>query len=462
MMEHKPRICIAITTFYPYVGGAETQTLAQCQRLIESGYQAQVVTFRHKHTWPLTDTLKGVPVKRIAGSLLGKRDKLPRMVQRLLYFLAMFVMAATIWRERKNFDVLQVCQFSLLVLPLAVVCYFAKKPMTIIVISAGAEKPTKTNEAAKLLAGPLDPTLPWLQVDGKTWIDGDLYGLKSAGKGVVSLTLNLLKHIHAVVIVLSRRSERYLKDNGFGELDTQLIPNGVDITRFHPAADTIITEQRANTVVCVSKARWEKGLDVLLQAWRIVQEQKPDARLVIVGSGPVQPQLEQLAAALNIKESVEFAGLQSDVPGQLHRGLIGILPSRWEGMPNALLEAMGSGLACIATRVSGSEDVIEHGVNGLLVKSEDYEAMAQALLTLLQDPQLAKQYGAAASALIQRSYTLEHVLSLYTSIYQRLTTNNQQLSEDVTPSKALITPIRIHFNENWICKWDVESNGTTC
>ncbi|GLV57021.1 hypothetical protein KDH_38590 [Dictyobacter sp. S3.2.2.5] len=441
-MERKPRICIAITTFYPYVGGAETQTLAQCQRLIESGYQTQVITFRHKHTWPLTDTLKGVPVRRIAGSLLGKRDNLPRIVQRLLYFLAMFVMARTIWRERNNFDVLQVCQFSLLVLPLAVVCYFAKKPMTIIVISAGGEKPTKTNENAKLLAGPLDPGLPWLQVDGKTWIDGDLYGLQAAGRGAVNLTRHLLKRIHAVVIVLSRRSEHYVKANKFDDLEIQLIPNGVDVARFHPQSQLAVTPERARTVVCVSKARWEKGLDVLLQAWHLVHAQQPEARLVIVGSGPVLPQLEQLAAALGIAESVEFAGLQSDVPGQLQRGLIGILPSRWEGMPNALLEAMGSGLACIATRVSGSEDVIESGVNGLLVESEDYTAMAQALLTLLCDPQLAQQYGAAASELIQRSYTLEHVLSLYTSIYQRLTaTHTGQPTEDVLPSESYsVTP----------------------
>ncbi|WP_201361942.1 glycosyltransferase family 4 protein [Dictyobacter formicarum] len=440
-MERKPRICIAITTFYPYVGGAETQTLAQCQRLVESGYQTQVITFRHKHIWPLTDTLKGVPVRRIAGSLLGKRDRLPRIVQRLLYFLAMFIMARTIWRERNNFDVLQVCQFSLLVLPLSIVCYFAKKPMTIIVISAGAEKPTKTNESAKLLAGSLDPTLPWLQVDGKTWIDGDLYGLQAAGRGAVNLTRSLLKRIHAVVIVLSKRSERYLKDNGFDDLDTQLIPNGVDTARFHPDPQIPVTAERARTVVCVSKARWEKGLDVLLQAWHLVHAQQPEARLVIVGSGPVLPQLEQLAAALGITESVKFAGLQSDVPGQLQRGLIGILPSRWEGMPNALLEAMGSGLACIATRVSGSEDVIEHGVNGLLVESEDYTAMSQALLTLLQDPQLAQQYGAAASALIQRSYTLEHVLSLYTSIYQRLTAHSEQPTDDFVPSESCsVTP----------------------
>ncbi|GAC1367308.1 MAG: hypothetical protein NVS2B12_09870 [Ktedonobacteraceae bacterium] len=426
-MAQKPRIYIAISTFSPYVGGAETQTLAQSQRLMEAGHKVQVVTFRHKHFWTPRETVKGVPVIRLAGLLLGRREKLPRPVQQVLYLIAMLIMSWTIWRHRKEFDVLQVCQFSLLVLPLAIVCRLAKKPMTIVVISAGAEKPTKTNRAAKLIAGPLDPNLPWLQVDGKTWIDGDLYGLKSAGTYVVDYTRTLLKQIGAVIIVLSSRTLRYLKENDFDLPGTQLIPNGVDIARFQPALADGDIAQRARTVVCVSKARYEKGLDVLLQAWHLVHKQQPEAKLVIVGSGPVQKQLEQLASALEITQSVEFAGLQSDVPGQLHRGLIGILPSRWEGMPNALLEAMASGLACIATRVSGSEDLIQHGANGLLVESENYEEMAEALLTLLEDTALAQKYGAAARVTIEEGYTLEHVLNMYTAIYQRLTVDQKQL-----------------------------------
>lgn len=440
-MEKKPRICIAISTFHPLVGGAETQTLAQCQRLIETGYPTWVITFHHKQIWSPYDRVNGVPIRRVAGALIGKREKLPRIVQRSLYFLAMLVMAITIWRERNNFDILQVCQFSLLVLPLALICYIAKKPMTIIVISAGAEKPSKTSEAAKLVAGPLDPNTPWLRVDGKTWIDGDLYGLQSAGTIVVKITRWLLKQVRAVVIVLSTRTESYLKKNGFDLPGTQIIPNGVDTTRFQPAPPKRELDQRAKTVICVSKARYEKGLDVLLQAWYIVHKHVPEAHLVIVGNGPVQPQLEHMVNALNIEQSVEFAGLQMDIPAQLHRGLIGILPSRWEGMPNALLEAMACGLACIATRVSGSEDVIQSGVNGLLVESEDYQGMAQALVTLLQSQELTLQYGAAAHALIEQSYTLDHVLNMYIQLYHNLLSSTPSSPKDLIPtSSCAVTP----------------------
>ncbi len=420
VQERKPRIYTIITTFLPSVGGAETQTLAQSQRLLEVGHDVHIVTFRHRHAWSKRETIKGVPVIRVAGALLGRRHNLPRPVRQLLYLFAMLVMSWTIWSHRNEFDVLQVCQFSLLVLPLALVCRLAKKPMTIIVISAGAEKASKTSGAARLSAGPLDPNLPWLKVEGRTWIDGDLYGLKRAGEHVIRLTRALLDQAGTIIIVLSSRMLQYLQDNDFDLPGTRLIPNGVDINRFQPGVEDVDVERWARTVVCVSKARYEKGLDILLQAWRLVQEQQEEARLVIVGSGPLQERLKQMASALEISQSVEFAGLRTDVPEQLHRGLIGILPSRWEGMPNALLEAMASGQACVATRVSGSEDLIKHGVNGLLVESENYQEMAQALVTLLQDTPLAQKYGEAARRTVEQEYTLDHVLDMYTAVYQSL------------------------------------------
>ncbi|HEX4207417.1 MAG TPA: glycosyltransferase family 4 protein [Ktedonobacteraceae bacterium] len=419
MME-KPRIYVAISTFFPYIGGAETQTLAQCQRLQEQGHQVRIVTFRHEATWKREEAIGGIATLRVAGPLLGRREHLPRSVQRLLYLLAMIVMGWTFWKQRHNFDVLQVCQCSLLVLPLGLVCLLAHKPMTIVFISAGADRASKTNAAAKLLAGPLDPEQPWLSVDGTTWIDGDLYGVQSAGALVVALTQTLLKRIGAVMIVLSTRMQHYLQANGFALPGYELIPNGVDVTRFQPLQPITINDDRQQHVVCVSRLRYEKGIDILLQAWRIVHEGAPGARLIVVGDGPIQRQLERLADELRIRNSVEFTGRRDDIPQQLHRGCIGVLPSRWEGMPNALLEAMASGLACVATRVSGSEDLITHQVNGLLVAPEDYAQMAQALLTLLHDPTLTKRYGLAARRTVEQGYALEYVTSRYISIYQKI------------------------------------------
>ncbi|HYX48667.1 MAG TPA: glycosyltransferase, partial [Ktedonobacteraceae bacterium] len=139
----KPRIYVAISTFFPLVGGAETQTHAQCKQLREKGYEATIVTFRHKKAWSPHEVIAGVPVFRVGGTLLNTREKLPRLIQKILYFLAILQMTWLLWRRRKYYDVLQVCQFNVLVLPFSLLCRFAHKPMTIVVISAGAGKPTK-------------------------------------------------------------------------------------------------------------------------------------------------------------------------------------------------------------------------------------------------------------------------------------------------------------------------------
>lgn len=103
-----------------------------------------------------------------------------------------------------------------------------------------------------------------------------------------------------------------------------------------------------------------------------------------------------------------------------------VLPSRWEGMPNAVLEAMASGLPCIATRVSGSEDIILHGANGLLVEPEDHQALTKALLSLLRNPTLSRQFGHAARATIEQHYSLDRVTEIYLDLYQRLCNGTQR------------------------------------
>lgn len=419
-MMNTLRVSVVITTFLPSVGGAETQTLAQCQNLIRRGYDMHIFTFRHQAAWPREEVIQGVPVTRVAGSLLDGRKALPRWQQKFRYLLAIIVLSRVLWQRRRQYDILQICQFNVLVLPLALICLLTRKPLVIIVISAGAGKRTKTNEAATLQAGSLDPTLPWLKVDGKTWIDGDLYGVEAAGPLICWLIRRLLQRVKACIVVLSSRMLRYVKEHHFDVCDIRIIPNGVDLHRFQALNADAIDAQRAQTVVCVSKLRYEKGIDVLLQAWYLVHQQRPQARLILVGSGPVQASLEQMARALDIADSVEFAGLQRDVPAQLQRGAIAVLPSRWEGMPNALLEAMASGLACVATRVSGSEDLIRSGHNGLLVEPEDAQQMAQALLTLLNDPSLLRRYGQEARATIEQQYGLEQIIDKYTAMYQEL------------------------------------------
>src|SRR5262249_29056166 len=154
---------------------------------------------------------------------------------------------------------------------------------------------------------------------------------------------------------LSARMRRDLLEHGFHLAGVQAIPNGVDLTRFRPARRGGLPAPPTRLVLYVGRLNFQKGVDVLLTAWRGGQAQVPEARrarLVIVGAGPGRAELECLSASLGIANSVTFVGEQSDVAAWLRRSDAAVLPSRWEGMPNALLEAMASGLPCVATRVS--------------------------------------------------------------------------------------------------------------
>src|SRR6266568_4638557 len=426
-----PRIYIVTATFLPGVGGTgvggtEKQAFAQGRSLRERGYQTTIITFRHARTWLPYEVMEGVPVIRVAGMLLGGREKLPRLLQKLLYLMAMLVMGWTLWRHRQRYDILHVYKLSLLALPVALVCRLAGKRMLVAVRSADSGKATSSHNTASLLAGPLDATTPWLQVDerlqahGRVKATSDLEVLAHMGRPVVRFLFSLLRSNQAMVVVLSSRMKSSLTEHGFNLLDVQLIPNGVDITRFNPAQVDSSIDEREQVVVCVSGLRYEKGIDVLLQAWHLVYQQAPQARLIIVGDGGLQFQLECMAKALDIANNVEFAGLQTDVPTQFHRGGLAVLPSRWEGMPNALLEAMACGLPCVATRVSGSEDIIQHGVNGLLVAPEQPAEMAQALRRILEEAELAQRLGRAGRATVVRDYQLNTIVEQCLELYRRL------------------------------------------
>jgi glycosyltransferase involved in cell wall biosynthesis len=437
------RIYIAISNFLPLVGGAEKQALAQARSLRERGYETTIITLRHDKVWPRREMIDSVPVIRVAGILLADRERLPQLLKKLVYLMGLLVLGWTLWHHRRRYDILHVYQLNLLALPTALACRLSNKPMIIAVRSTSTINTGRSESNASLLAESNGTTVPSPRVDGQREVGGDLAPLEALGKPVVRFTRSLLQSIHAMVIVLSSRMESYLAAHGFSLPGTRLIPNGVDISRFTPLWEDSSLEERAQVVVCISKLRYEKGIDVLLQAWHLLQEQLPRpsrTRLIIVGDGPLQSQLEHLAMTLGIADNVEFTGLQSDVQAQFHRGSLAVLPSRWEGMPNALLEAMACGMACVATRVSGSEDIIQHGVNGLLVEPGDYQGMAQALLTLLRDHALAQEYGKAARETVEKYYAFEHITDMYVELYLRIAADRYSIIKDKSASEMYHLP----------------------
>ena len=237
----------------------------------------------------------------------------------------------------------------------------------------------------------------------------------------------ILKAQRLVCVSVAGR-QRLLASGGQPE-QVVVIPNGVDLQRFSPTV-----EAGGSTFIFVGRFEWVKGIDLLLQAMaQLRRANRLGAwKLQIVGWGSQLRIFQRAAIALEIAESVEWLGSRDDVPNLLRRSRVFIQPSRSEGMSNSLLEAMASGLPCVATDVGGTREVFGYGVPGdmvsavtqtpvgFLVPPESAEGLAEAMGRLMEQPALRRDIGVAARQRIEAAFTLDQTTQAYEALYQQL------------------------------------------
>ena len=161
-----------------------------------------------------------------------------------------------------------------------------------------------------------------------------------------------------------------------------------------------------------------KGVDVLLRGWAALDPlHRRRGRLLLVGDGPERSNLEALAGTLGIGESIRFTGEQGEVLPYYHAADLFALPSRTEGLSNALLEAMACGLPVVVSRTGGARDLVQDGHNGLFVEPEDAAGCCAQMAALLASPELWARYAQAARASViahaSLSATIERTVGLY-------------------------------------------------
>jgi glycosyltransferase involved in cell wall biosynthesis len=185
------------------------------------------------------------------------------------------------------------------------------------------------------------------------------------------------------------------------------LPNGVDTQVFHPGKPS------PALVLSVVRFRPEKNVPRLLEAWALVEKARPDARLLLAGDGPELPRARDVAFHLDLK-NVEFLGSRTDVPDLLRQATLFVHATDAEGLPNALLEAMASGLPCVATDIAANREAL--GDAGLLV-ARDAGAIARGLLELLNDSGRARELGTRARARAESELALESMVGRYARLY---------------------------------------------
>ncbi len=207
--------------------------------------------------------------------------------------------------------------------------------------------------------------------------------------------------------------EKLVKKHGVQENRISVVANGVDTGFFTPDSTQVFTSP---TILYAGRLVKQKDPMMLLEAFYLIHQVMPDARLLIVGNGALRVQLDQFIKRHSFEKHVSLISGTVDIKKYMQQASIFLLPSLYEGSPNILIEAMACGLPVVATRTSGIPELIEHGVNGYLVPTGDSKAMAELSIRLLRDNNLRDDMAIQARNRVVKHHKLEQCVQLTETI----------------------------------------------
>jgi len=375
MRKQRLHVAMIIQAYLPHIGGAERQLASLAPRLAKQGVAISVITRRYpgmsEH-----EVIDGVPVYRLP--IPG-----PKAIASLS-----FTLSALRLLRRLQPDLIHAHELL---------------------------SPTTTAAAAKRWLG-----IPVVAKVLRGGVLGDLAKLQKRFGG--SRRMATFKRLVNGFIVISQEIDQELMMWGVPASQRFFIPNGVDTHHFQPLtpAKKIALRRQVGwpdelTAIYTGRFVAEKCLDQLISEWPQVRTIFPQAQLLLVGSGPQEASLRQMAG-----EGVTFLGQVDDVQPYLQMADLFVLPSATEGLSNALLEALAVGLPVIATEVGGAPDVIEHRESGWLVRPRQPDDLHNALVTLFNLDDLRASLGQAGRQKVINAYSLDVTAERLVALYQQI------------------------------------------
>ncbi len=380
------RVAMLTSLYPPSVGGIQSHTFSLSRALAAKGAEVHVVTRR----------ATGHPAHAVEGNLHVHRVGAPPGSPGPLATIAYVASAARLVASlRPRVDVIHAHQLL-------------SPSSAALLLSAFTRTPILLNPHA---CGAI----------------GDVGVLSATALGRLRLRATVLRADAFVAISGPIGAE--LRDAGVPAERILVVPNGVDVERFRPAtADERAALRRSlglpegPLVVYTGRLSPEKGVDVLVAAWPRVLARIPSARLWVLGDGAERARLGEAARRAGVADAIALPGPIADVSPFVRAADAAVLPSRTEGMPIALLEAMACAVPVVATAVGGSAEVLRDGVTGRLVPPEQPDALADAIVEALSDPEAPVRARAAREEVVAR-YGLDHVADVFLEIYSRLCRN---------------------------------------
>jgi L-malate glycosyltransferase len=379
MPEPPLRVCYVLSYFYPFASGAERQALAQGIELVKRGHQVHVVTHRVRG-YPAEDVVRGIQVHRWvksvrAGPLFG------------LSFVAGVVRALR--RLRGQFDLVHAHQA------------LWEAVATGMVAASKHGVPTLVQPASSGFYGEAEEL--------------------ARTRGSRLLRKLILRN--SAFAAISADIEKQWLALGVPRARIVRMASGVDADHFRPGPSDVEARLPPRPrVVFTGRLHPQKNLERLLDAWPAVTK-RTAAHLILIGGGEARTSLERQAEVLGVADRVHFTGTLADPLEYLRAADAFVLPSVAEGMSNSLLEAMATGLPCLASSIGGNTDLLQHGETGLLVPPDDPAAWSAALIEVLESADLARRLGAAARRRIEAEFALPIVVDRYVELYRRIVAN---------------------------------------
>ena len=395
-----PRLCIVMEDFYPVMHGATTQILMLGERFEKRGVAVLVLTRRIEPHHAREERLKGLDVVRVPPAVgLHRAGK----------FL---MVPATLWalfRHRARYDVVIVSDVKVLGAAAVLAARLLRKPCFLRAESCGEVDISAWFEANRR-AHPL-----------LSRIAGLLLPLRNSWLRQADRFLSISSVITTEFVSTGMPSSRIVE-----------ITNGIDAEHFVPisAAERSRLRERLSLpqgwlLVYTGRLAEGKGLRWLLDRWTRFVEEKPGAHLVLVGSGQrfaadIEDELRQQVERRGLQSRVTFTGAVPNVAEYLQAADCFVLPSRMESLGISLLEAMSCGLPCVATGVGGILDIVEDGVNALVVPYRDDQRLDEALRTMFDSPDTAARLGRAARDTVVQRFHVDRIVDRYLTLLDRI------------------------------------------
>ncbi len=371
-MNKKLKILYWTPFFLPDIGGIETLSAKLLPVLQEQGYDITVLTSHGKYDVPDSTEFNGIQVFRFhTRNAIGKRD---------LFRIA--EIRSQISRLKQSF-----------------------KPD---LIHIHLSDPSVYFHLSTVAACPA-PTIVTIHQDM------EFLGLKG---GADTLLGNALRTADWVTAVSKATLSDLINISPEIKNRSSVIYNGLNVMDVIPESLSLDPPQ----ILCLGRLIYPKGFDLAITAFATILNRYPKARLRIVGEGPQQSHLEKQATSLGLTDSVDFLGRvePEKVPDVINQASVVVMPSRSEGFPMRALEAAMMARPVVATPAGGLPEAVVHEETGLIVEHENSLAIAEAVVFLLEHPDVAILMGQSARSRVLQTFSLNSCADSYSRLYRRL------------------------------------------